>query len=188
MILGSVLFVLGFTVVFVSLLMLVSTFGRWVARWENLITQLMGAIIILLGFVFLGWFRPLQKTKRAGVKSRSGLIGAPLLGAAFAIGWTPCIGPTLALIIGLSLDQASAGRGLILGIAYCVGLGVPFILIALGFGWMATATGWVRKHIRAINICSGSLLIIIGAAMVTGLWTKFTYALQALIDGFAVPL
>jgi cytochrome c-type biogenesis protein len=187
MVWGVVLFVLGFTAVFVAFLTLVGSFATWLVQWENVITRVMGVLIILLGLVFIGQVRVLQRTKRARV-GRAGLIGAPVLGAAFAVGWTPCIGPTLALIMGLSLQQGSAGRGLILGIAYCIGLGLPFILVALGFGWMAATTQWIKRHMRFINIAGGVLLIVIGVAMVTGLWTKLMYELQAIIGGFVTPL
>ncbi|MGO1571554.1 MAG: cytochrome c biogenesis CcdA family protein [Canibacter sp.] len=188
MVWGVVLFVLGFTAVFVSFLTLVGSFAVWLVQWEAMITRVMGVIIILLGLVFIGLLGPMQRTKRTRIRPKLGLVGAPLLGAAFAIGWTPCIGPTLALIMGLSLQQGSATRGMILGIAYCIGLGLPFILVALGFGWMASATGWVKRHMRVINITGGVLLIVIGLAMVTGIWTKIMYALQAVIGGFVTPL
>ncbi len=188
MVWAVVLFVLGFTAVFVSFLTLVGSFASWLFDYELTITRVMGALIFVLGLVFVGVFKPLQQTKRAKPRQTVSLIGAPLLGAAFAIGWTPCIGPTLALIMGMSLQQGSAGRGLILGIAYCIGLGMPFILVALGFGWMATATAWVKRHLRAINIAGGVLMMLIGLAMVTGLWTQMMYQLQAVIGGWVTPL
>ena len=187
---GVVLFVLGFTAVFVAFLTLVGSFAVWLLEWERLITRIMGVCIILLGLVFMGLVRPLQRNVQASARARSraSLAGAPLLGAAFAIGWTPCIGPTLALIMSLSLQQGSTGRALILGIAYSLGLGLPFVLAALGFSWFAGATGWVKRHMRIINITGGVLLVVIGVLMVSGLWTRMMYALQAVIGGFETPL
>ena len=188
MLAGVALFVLGFTAVFVSLMTFAGSLGVWLARWEDVVTRIAGVMVIALGLVFIGLFAPLQQSRLRFSSSRAGLIGAPFLGATFAIGWTPCIGPTLALILSLSLEQASAARGAMLGAAYCVGLGLPFLLVALGFGWVAGVTGWVRRHMRKVNIAGGSLLVLIGLLMLTGLWARLLYQFEAVIGGFSTPI
>ncbi|QAB18852.1 cytochrome c biogenesis protein CcdA [Leucobacter muris] len=188
MVLGSLLFVAGFTAVLVAFLAAAGTVGVWLLEWEQLITRLMGVFVIVMGLVFIGLFGAMQTTKKLRVKPKFGIVGAPLLGAVFAIGWTPCMGPTLTVIMGLSLQQGSVGRSVILALAYCLGLGLPFILAAFGFGWMAQTMTFFKRHIRAVNLIGGALLILIGLLMVTGLWSRMMYALQAVIGGYVTPL
>ncbi|EYT51832.1 cytochrome C biogenesis protein [Leucobacter sp. UCD-THU] len=188
MVLGSLLFVAGFTAVLVAFLAAAGTVGVWLLEWEQLITRLMGVFVIVMGLVFMGLFGAMQTTKKLRVKPKFGIVGAPLLGAVFAIGWTPCMGPTLTVIMGLSLQQGSVGRSVILALAYCLGLGLPFILAAFGFGWMAQTMTFFKRHIRAVNLIGGALLILIGLLMVTGLWSRMMYALQAVIGGYVTPL
>jgi cytochrome c-type biogenesis protein len=129
----------------------------------------------------------LQRTFKPGWQPRTGLIGAPLLGVVFAVGWTPCVGPTLIAVQSLVLDQGNLGRALIVGLAYCIGLGIPFVLVAIGFGWVGGSVAFVKRHIRAINIAGGVLLIIIGVLMVSGVWRAFITAFGAGL-GIANPL
>lgn len=184
MVLGALLFVAGFTAIFVTLFALAGGLGPWLVRWEGVITRVMGVVIIFMALVFMGLFGAMQRTTKLRIKPRLGIAGAPLLGAVFAIGWTPCTGPTLAVIGTLALQGGSAGRGAWLAVVYCLGLGLPFVLAALGFGWMATATTFLKRHIRAVNLIGGGLLIIIGLLMVSGIWIRIMYKLQAVMSGF----
>lgn len=188
LILGSLLFVAGFTVVFVLFFALAGTVGSWLLVHERIITQVMGVVIIVLGLAFIGVLKPLQQTAKVQAKPAAGLLGAPVLGAAFALGWTPCIGPTLGVIFALSLQEATAARGALLGVAYCIGLGLPFVLAAAGLGWMANVSRWVIRHMRQVNLAGGILLLLIGLLMVTGLWSKLMFAMQAWIGTVTLPL
>ncbi|KQP96098.1 MULTISPECIES: cytochrome c biogenesis CcdA family protein [unclassified Rathayibacter] len=188
LLLGVGLFIGGFAVVFTAYGAAFGALGTWLLQWQDVITRILGAFVILMGVVFIGQIRFLQRTIKPRWKPATGLLGAPLLGVVFGLGWTPCFGPTLAAISALSLDGASAGRGALLGLLYCLGLGIPFLLIALGFSWASTATAFLKRHIRTINLLGGALLILIGAAMLTGLWTEGIYRLQNLINGFVTPI
>ena len=184
-ILGSVLFVLGFGVVFVALGALAGSVGIAVASvlW---LQHVLGVLIALLGLVMIGQFSFMQKTFRFQVSSKLGLWSAPLLGVAFGLGWTPCIGPTLSAVLALSLDQASAGRGLLLAIAFTIGIGLPFILMATGASWASRSVNFVRAHIRTFNLIGGGLLIVLGLLMALGLWNSLTSWLQE-VTGTFVP-
>jgi cytochrome c-type biogenesis protein len=185
---GVLLFIAGFTVVFMTMNILGGTFGGFLLVYKDTITRVMGVVIILLGLVFIGLFGFAQRTLKPAVKGNLGLVGAPLLGLAMGLGWAPCIGPTLAVILGMSFDQASAGRGALLGLAYSLGLGIPFVLITLGFGWASRSIAFVRRHIRAVNIIGGALLIALGLLMVTGIWTMLMSDLQGVIAGVTPAL
>lgn len=185
---GVVLFIAGFTAVFVAMMALAGSVGLWLVEWEGLIIRIMGLLVIAMGLSFIGMFEVMQRTMRMKVKPRGGLLGAPLLGVVFAVGWTPCLGPTLTTIMALSLQQGSVSRSVLLALFYCAGLGLPFILVAFGFGWVAGITNFVQRHIRIVNLSGGILMILIGALMVSGLWTKMMYALQAVIAGYVTPL
>lgn len=182
------LFVAGFTVIFTAFFAFAGSVGAWLVAHEKTITQILGIIIMILGLVFIGVLKPLQRSVKLGIKPAVGLAGAPLLGAVFALGWTPCMGPTLSVILALSLQDANAARGAILGIFYCLGLGLPFVLLAAGFSWMTNFSNWMKRHIRQVNILGGMGLIAIGALMATGLWAAMLYALQAWIGGVTLPL
>ena len=187
-IIGALLFVTGFGIVFVAYGALFGALGTWLVQWQDLLIRLLGVIVIVMGAAFIGFLRPLQRTVRTSWRPRAGLTGAPLLGATFGLGWTPCFGPTLATITALSLDAGTAGRGALLGLAYCLGLGIPFVVIAAGLGWAKNTVRFLRTHIRAVNIIGGAILILTGAAMVTGVWTRIMSAMQALITGTTMPI
>ena len=188
MVLGSVLFVLGFTVVFLLLNILMGSVGLWLWEWQDVIVRVMGGVLILMGLVFMGAFSKLQGTTRLKLKPRVGLVGAPLLGVVFAIGWAPCMGPTLGVVMSLSLQAGSLGRASVLALAYCVGLGLPFVLAAFGFGWMTQTMTFFKRHIRAVNLIGGGLLILIGLLMVTGIWSQIMFSLQAVMANFGTIL
>ena len=188
LLLGVLLFIAGFTVVFVSMAMLGGTVGRFFLEYADLITRVLGVLIIAMGLVFIGWFGLAQRIARPQVRGNLGLIGAPLLGIALAIGWAPCIGPTLAVILTMSFDSGSVGRAALLGVAYSLGLGIPFLLITLGFGWATRSVTFVRRHIRVVNLIGGGLLIVLGLLMVTGVWTAVMAQLQGVFSGVPAPL
>jgi cytochrome c-type biogenesis protein len=170
MLLGVALFVLGFTVVFVGFGILFGTASLFLKQNLDLITRIAGVIVIVLGLVFVGQFTFLQRTIRPRWTVMTGLAGAPILGLVFGLGWTPCIGPTLTAVYSIALDGGSPWRGALLGLLFCVGLGVPFLLVALGFNWVSSSMRWLKRHIRLINIIGGAILIAIGVLMVTGVW------------------
>ena len=188
LVLGVLLFILGFTIVFVLYTVLGGTVGVFLLQWGDLITRILGVVIIAMGLVFLGLFGFAQKEFRFHVDSKAGVIGAPLLGIALGIGWAPCMGPTLAAIIALSFNAGDPMRAGFLGLAYSLGLGIPFLLVALGFGWATKAIGFLRRHIRVVNIIGGVMLILLGILMVTGLWTDIMSRLTAVIGSVILPL
>jgi cytochrome c-type biogenesis protein len=186
--LGVSLFIAGFAAVFVAYGAAFGALGSWLILWQAAVTRVMGLLLILMGAVFLGALPVLQRTVRLPLAPVTGIAGAPLLGIVFGLGWTPCLGPTLAAISALSIDTGSTWRGALLALSYCVGLGVPFLALAFGFGWASTAIGLLRRHIRLINIIGGAGLIAIGVLMVTGVWTAWVYQLQSLIGGVVLPV
>ncbi|WKD62109.1 Cytochrome C biogenesis protein transmembrane region [Corynebacterium ciconiae DSM 44920] len=169
------LFILGFTLVFV--LATVSVFGaiHVLTVQASTLQRVGGIITIVMGVAFMGYIPALQKDTRLQPKRVSTWLGAPLLGGVFALGWTPCLGPTLAAIISVAVgtEGATAARGVALIIAYCLGLGVPFVLVALGSARMITSVEWMKRHSRTIQRIGGALLIVVGVCLVTGLWDSF---------------
>lgn len=182
--LGVLLFVAGFAAVFVIGGFVFGQLGTLLAVHRDLLTRLAGVMVILLGAVFVGQFTFLQNTIKPGWRPVSGLAGAPLLGIVFAIGWSPCTGPTLAAISSLSFSSGSPWQGALLALFYALGLGVPFIVIALGLGWATHAVAFLRRHIRLINVIGGVLLVVIGLLMVTGVWNAWMLSLQEVIPYF----
>ena len=181
---GVGLFVAGFTLVFVAVGALAGSLGALLGRWEDPLTRVLGVVVVLMGIAFLGFVPFLQRDTRLHVSPSAGLWGAPLLGIVFGLGWAPCIGPTLAAVLALSLDEGSAARGAVLSVAYCLGLGLPFLLIALGVQRSGGALAFLRRHRLAISRTGGGLLVLIGLALVTGLWGEWTQSLQGLVAGF----
>lgn len=188
-VLGSVLFVLGFTAVFATLGTMVGGVGSILyADVASIAQRLLGVVIIVLGVVMAGGFGFGQRQFKLNISPRAGLIGAPLLGIAFGLGWTPCIGPTLSAVLTLSLDEGTALRGAVLSVLYSLGIGLPFIALAAGFGWATKSVAWVKKHIRAFNLAGGAMLVILGVLMVTGLWNEVVTFSQVVFSGFIPAL
>jgi cytochrome c-type biogenesis protein len=188
LLLGVLLFVLGFSVVYVTLTLAFAVAGLTLIRWMGLITRIVGAVVIIMGLVFIGQFSFLQRTMKPQWKVATGLGGAPMLGIVFGLGWAPCMGPTLVAVLGLSLGSGSPARGILLGAVYCLGLGIPFLLVALGFNWVTGSVSWLKRHIRIINIIGGAMLVAIGLLMVSGIWSILISNLGSVISGFVPAL
>jgi cytochrome c-type biogenesis protein len=170
MLAGSLLFVLGFAFVFVSFGALIGAVGNWLFTYQRPITIVLGAVTIALGLVFLGVVPWLQSDWRLHRVPAVGLAAAPLLGVLFGLGWTPCIGPTLSAVTSLAMSEANAGRGALLSFAYCLGLGVPFVVAALAYRRMLGTVRWVRTHQQWVTRFGGLMLIAVGLLLVTGWW------------------
>lgn len=188
MVAGSALFVAGFTVVFMLLGGFAGTIGYLLQEHQMWINRIAGAFVILMGLVFLGVFPGLGANRPVtSSKPDAGLWGAPLMGLIFGLSWTPCIGPTYAAIVALSLDGGGSGaalRGGILALAYSLGLGIPFVLFALLFDRALGLSRKLARHRRTIGLLSGALLIAIGVLLMTGVWAQWMAALQGMIATF----
>lgn len=183
-VLGVLLFVAGFTVVFVALGVLAGSVGGALLRHADVLTRVLGVVVVAMGLAFTGWLPIGQRERRLHVAPTAGLWGAPLLGLVFGLGWVPCIGPTLVAVYTLALDEATAGRGAVLSVAYSLGLGLPFALVALFLERSTVALRVLRDHRVAVMRIGGGLLVAVGLALVTGWWTVLTDALQGLVAGF----
>jgi cytochrome c-type biogenesis protein len=179
MVLGAVLFVLGFSVVFVAFATAFGGLGRLVLQYSRAVDVVFGLVTVIVGLAFLGRLPLLQRTKKLSVRPAAGLAGAPLLGVVFGLGWTPCLGPTLAAVYSLALSEGTAARGAVLGVAYCLGLGVPFVLVALGARWAMGATGFLRRHAGTVTRVGGAVLVLVGLLLLTGAWTEIMQWLRS---------
>lgn len=182
--LGSILFVLGFTALFISYGALFGELGARVATNENLITRFLGLITIAMGIIFLGAF-PLMPTVKPRISTTGGLIGAPVLGFLFGVGWTPCIGPALASVQALAFQESSAVRGAVLSFGYCIGLGLPFIASGLFLDKSEKVRKVLVKRGDQVSKIGGVLLIVIGLLQLIGLWTNLMIEMRSLISDFA---
>ncbi|MFH8520018.1 cytochrome c biogenesis CcdA family protein [Streptomyces gelaticus] len=189
MVAGASLFVLGFTAVFVSGGALFGFFGQTLQEQSGILTKVLGVLMILMGIFFMGlmpWMT--QREFRIHKRPVTGLAGAPLLGALFGIGWTPCLGPTLSSVSMLAMDQGTAERGAILTVAYCLGLGVPFVLAAVAFRKALGAFGWVKRHYAWVMRIGGVMMIATGLLLLTGVWGTMMQQLQSWSNGFTVGI
>lgn len=189
MVAGASLFVFGFTAVFVSGGALFGYFGDTLQANSGPLTKVLGVLMILMGIFFMGlmpWMT--QREFRIHRKPVTGLVGAPLLGALFGIGWTPCLGPTLSSVTILAMEQGTAGRGAILTVAYCLGLGLPFVLAAVAFRKALGAFSWVKSHYAWVMRIGGGMMIVTGLLLLTGVWGSMMQELQGWSDGFSVGI
>ena len=183
MVLGSILFVSGFALLFVSYGVIFGALGDAILRNSTLLTRLLGILTIGFGFIFIFSEKFYRSFKFPFVAS-TGLISAPILGFMFGLGWTPCIGPTLGAVQTLALIESSATRGAILSFAYCVGLGLPFILFAFALERSKKLRSALLRRNKAISIIGGTFLIVIGLLQISGLWEILMADLRGTISGF----
>ncbi|GGL33007.1 putative cytochrome C biogenesis protein CcdA [Phycicoccus endophyticus] len=186
---GALLFVAGFTAVFVLGSLFVTGAGRVLVEQRGVLMRVGGALVVLMGLVFVGLGT--QREVRLHWRPRAGLLGAPLLGAVFALGWAPCTGPTLAavLVMATATTDPQLARGVTLAVAYGLGLGVPFLLVAAGLDRAGRASGWLRRHTRTIQVLGGALLMAVGLLLLTGVWEDLNRWVQTeLVSGFEVSL
>lgn len=188
---SAVLFVAGFTAVFVLGTVVVLGMTTTLITNQVLLQRIGGVLTIAMGLVFVGLVPALQRQVRFSPRQLTTVAGAPLLGAVFALGWTPCLGPTLTGVITVAsaTEGANVARGIVLVVAYCLGLGIPFIALAFGSAGAVTGLAWLRRHTRAIQVFGGTLLIVVGVALVTGVWNDFVSWLRdAFVSDVRLPI
>ena len=182
---GAALFVLGFSLVFVSFGAAFGGLGAVVyASGLQWVQRILGIFVFAMGLVMIGQFAFMQRTFKMQVSTKLGLVGAPLLGVAFGLGWTPCMGPTLAAVLSLASNSGDPAKGALLAFIYALGIGLPFMAIAAGFSWATKSVGFVKRHIRSFNIGGGVLLMILGLLLVTGVWNRFAAWIQLEVFGY----
>ena len=178
---GTVLFIAGFTAVFVLTAVLVANVGRLLFAHARAVEMGVGALTILMGVSFLGLLPIAQVQRRPRWMPSPGLAGSPLLGVVFGLGWVPCVSPTLSAVLGLAAVDATVDRAVLLAIAYCAGLGAPFVLVAAGLGTAMKAVAVARRHGRAVSRVGGALMIVVGVLLMTGWWSAFTIWLRTTV-------
>jgi cytochrome c-type biogenesis protein len=188
-VLGAVLFILGFTAVFVSGGALFGFFGNHLLAHQRVISEVSGVLTIAMGLAFMGFLPGFsQRELRSHRKPIVGLLGAPMLGIVFGVGWTPCLGPTLTAVNALSMNQASASRGALLMAVYCIGLGLPFIVAAIAFRRALGAFGWVKKNYQWVMRIGGGMLVVVGILLVTGAWDQLVGQLRYWTSDFTTGI
>ncbi|MGK5521995.1 cytochrome c biogenesis CcdA family protein [Micromonospora sp. URMC 107] len=178
---GTLLFIAGFTVVFTATAILFAGVGRVFFEYERTLEIVIGALIVALGLSYAGLLPGLQREFRIQRLPAAGLLGAPVFGAVFALSWVPCVGPTLGAVIGMAAVGGQTDRAVVLAVAYCLGLGLPFVVFGLGFERLLGVFRAVRRNSRWVTRLGGALLILIGLALVTGGWTNFVIWLQTTV-------
>jgi cytochrome c-type biogenesis protein len=186
--LGVLGFVMGMGVVFISLSVMFGTLGLLLIPYLDIVLRVSGVLLILLGIIFAGGIPALQRDFLPQWKTRAGVWGSPFLGIVFAIGWVPCVGPTLAAVQTLAWTSQDPARAALLGVAYWLGLALPFVVVALLLGRILPALAWVRRHIKTINVAGGALLVLIGVLMVLGIWREFLSWAGVFLSGFTSTL
>jgi len=189
---GTALFVLGFSALYTSYGLAFGSLGTVLKSHQQMLTQVLGVLTILLGLLFAGVFDRFMFTGRIlrpSMRPRAGLAGAPLLGVLFGLGWSPCIGPTLTAVLTLAETSGTAARGAFLAFVYCLGLGIPFLIVALAFQRGMRAFGFARRHARLITAIGGGMLVLVGVLEVTGLWTSaITWMQIHWFQGYTTPI
>ena len=186
-VLGVLLFVLGFAAFFTSLGAFFGNIG-YDLRYAEWIDPVAGVLVIIFGLAFLGVLPGLDRTLRVRTMPRIGLAGAPLLGLVFAVGWLPCVGPTLSAVLTLSVDSATAGRGALLTLVYGLGLGIPFLVVAVAYQRALGAFAWVRAHGQVVTRVGGAMLVLLGVLLLTGGWEWFTRQMLGWISGVSTVI
>ena len=191
--LGAFLFVLGFSTVFVTAGYAFGSFGETLIQHQRGLDIAFGLLMIVMGVFFAGlipdrWSGWMQRDVRVHYRPAMGLLGAPLLGLVFGLGWTPCLGPTLTAVQTLAFTQGTAGRGALLAAFYCLGLGLPFLIAAVAFGWAMRAIGWIKRHYTLVTRFGGAMLGLVGLALVSGLWEHLITQMQTWVQGTNLPL
>lgn len=186
MLAGTSLFVLGFSAVFVSYGVLFGSIGLELIRYQRELNVVFGLVIIVVGLIFMGLVPFGQRDLRVHAVPRVGLAAAPVIGVMFGVGWTPCLGPTLTAVLGLSMNEANPARGSLLTLVYCLGLGLPFIVAALAYRRMLGALSWVRRHRVALSRVGGGLMVLVGVLLVSGVWQLIVNQLQQWTVGYSV--
>jgi cytochrome c-type biogenesis protein len=189
---GTALFVVGFSLVFAIYGLAVGGLGQLLRAHSTGLTQVLGGLTILLGLMFAGAFDRFTfagRIFRPSARPKAGLAGAPLLGMMFGFGWSPCIGPTLAAVLALGVSSGTAARGAFLAFIYGLGLGIPFLIVAVAFQRMVNVLGFFRRNARTVSRIGGVLLVVVGLLEVTGAWTSaITWLKDHWFNGYATPL
>jgi cytochrome c-type biogenesis protein len=187
-ILGTAGFISGFTAVYVLVSVLLASAGQALVAHQSTIQLVVGILIIVLGLVFLGVVPGSYRELRIHKLPSAGLLGAPVLGAVFGLSWTPCMGPTLSAVLLLGQVQGTTVRAVTLTIAYCLGLGLPFLIFGLGFRKLIGLHKVVRRNSVWVTRLGGAMLIVVGLALSFGVWDVFLNWLRATVGSGEVSI